>query len=616
MCHIPAVPEVSLDSLTHIVLTALPTSIQGLDKTPNWKWLPQDTSTTNPETGDLKSLEKIIMAIIDSHSNRFSLDVTFQIARRSVPLAPSHDPFHPKEFFYLGRYGQGSSEVSWAGIVIPIECDSPDNKCNETNVNARVMYSMHHVMHNDPRRQLVLGLMCENTKARLWYHSRCRIVCSEEFDVNKDWSQLVCIVLSVVLALLDKLGIDPDMELVPAPHPDTKPSYNITIRNSDTGEATRYRTLDMISNETGKLVSDLHGFYDIFTAVDGGLKGVRAMHLCKYVHRDISTRNILLVSSGPFGRRGVLADLEYVKKIDDPKPPHDVKTGTAGCMATEVGYMKHFRLQEFRRPQASSLDLDDADLLPCDEPKPLPPFRHNQLHDLESIWWVCSSMLLYLAPVGQDSSEQLETFHQVFFNTDSKHEFICDPIVFRESTTHLKEMPSFVGLMERWAALLNRYYEIAYRQQDASEANLERIQIDDEIVERAYDRAQEILERLKQACKSLSTHFVSLEGRSYDGTSTTITEQSANETRMSVTEPRKGGFSTLATKRRRIGPAASHKKGSTGKTPKGLKREAPVESRKKQKGNFSVKAASCEPDSRIELPVRKKARTKHNDKVC
>jgi len=45
------------------------------------------------------------------------------------------------------------------------------------------------------------------------------------------------------------------------------------------------------------------------------------MHLCGYVHRDISVGNILLYEG-----RGLLMDLEYSKQVDQELPVHEPVT--------------------------------------------------------------------------------------------------------------------------------------------------------------------------------------------------------------------------------------------------------------------------------------------------
>ncbi|CAE6528082.1 unnamed protein product [Rhizoctonia solani] len=339
------------------------------------------------------------------------------------------------------------------------------------------------------------------------------------------------------------------------------------------------------------------------------------MHLCKYVHRDISSENILLVaSSEPSGGRGVIMGLEYAKKVDDKSARHGVKMGIAAFMATEVAFMEHFRLKELRVSPVCLPGLpNNAELPSYHSSKPLPPFRYNPLHDLESIWCVCVWIMLYLAPAGRNSAVQLKNHHRVFRNKHSRHDFICHPLDFVQSTTHLEETPSVVQLMKIWAQSLNYYYGESYMQQDASETHLTRIRIDDKTIEAAYNRGNDILERLKQACESLSTHFVTLAECSYDETSTATTQQSTSNTSASGTESSSASSPALMTKRQMVKPVVStarrRKNGPPEETPKGPKRGISAGRTKKQKGKLPAKATSGEPDFWIELPpVRKKAR--------
>jgi serine/threonine-protein kinase RIO1 len=50
------------------------------------------------------------------------------------------------------------------------------------------------------------------------------------------------------------------------------------------------------------------------------MTGLRLMHNAQYVHRDISSGNVLC-----YENRGLISDLEYVKLITDDRK-HDVRT--------------------------------------------------------------------------------------------------------------------------------------------------------------------------------------------------------------------------------------------------------------------------------------------------
>ncbi|KAH7320520.1 hypothetical protein B0J17DRAFT_710812 [Rhizoctonia solani] len=83
----------------------------------------------------------------------------------------------------------------------------------------------------------------------------------------------------------------------------------------------------IVFKEVGIPVHGLRKSTEVFTAIQGGWEGLHAMHLSGYVHRDVSSRNILLVpASSGFDTRGVIMDLEYAKEIEDTSAPHDETT--------------------------------------------------------------------------------------------------------------------------------------------------------------------------------------------------------------------------------------------------------------------------------------------------
>ncbi|KAG9220243.1 hypothetical protein CCMSSC00406_0006308 [Pleurotus cornucopiae] len=131
------------------------------------------------------------------------------------------------------------------------------------------------------------------------------------------------------------------------------------------------------------------------------------------IHRDISTGNILFD-----GANGRLGDLEYVVFYDDePSSFHNVKTvslitlsdiktnymeqGTLQFMAVEVSLGAY---QFEPSDAAEDVFLAKTDVLPPLGPMPVSPFRHNVLHDLESIWWLTMWSIFRYHPdnVGAD----------------------------------------------------------------------------------------------------------------------------------------------------------------------------------------------------------------------
>ncbi|KDN34108.1 hypothetical protein RSAG8_12810, partial [Rhizoctonia solani AG-8 WAC10335] len=293
-------------------------------------------------------------------------------------------------------------------------------------------------------------------------------------------------------------------------------------------------------------------------AIQGGWEGLHAMNLCGYVHRDVSSGNILLVpASGSLGQRGVIMDLEYAKKMDDMSSPHDGGVGTTAFMATEVALMRHHRLVDLRRANIDAhpnrgfrLRLKHRSRLLL-----LPPFRHNPLHDMESIWWLCIWMMFYLVPAGQSVKVQSDNYRQVFYNWYTKREFFDYPLEFYEGTAHLQGLSPFLSILERWSTALGGHYRSSYEQQDASNTLLKSIRIETNTIQASYKQGRAFLQQLVKASRSLSAIFVSVQEPSNAGHSTITTQPLADSLPTTSTEHLAAGPSTKTTKRPREIPS-------------------------------------------------------------
>ncbi|KAF5363864.1 hypothetical protein D9756_001087 [Leucocoprinus leucothites] len=126
------------------------------------------------------------------------------------------------------------------------------------------------------------------------------------------------------------------------------------------------------------------------------------LFLAGWVHRDISTGNIIIVRAGNTFR-GLLSDFEYAKEIDRAdEPKSDPKTGTPFFMPLEIhlGYtIAHLvkgRGVEDRKDRVRAY----LDYRPGRKARPAPPptrqaplkFQHH--HDLESLMWIALWFLI------------------------------------------------------------------------------------------------------------------------------------------------------------------------------------------------------------------------------
>ncbi|KAJ3557294.1 hypothetical protein NM688_g1548 [Phlebia brevispora] len=140
----------------------------------------------------------------------------------------------------------------------------------------------------------------------------------------------------------------------------------------------------------------------IFRALAQITIALQLMHVVGWVHRDVSTGNILLAEDGT----ARLTDLEYARLLGQGD---ECRLGTTKFMAVEVDEQEYLFPQERlpsrdssnqNRPLALSEEASSRDV-PLKSPskehssaeyKP-PDFHYNPLHDLESLWWVAVHFL-------------------------------------------------------------------------------------------------------------------------------------------------------------------------------------------------------------------------------
>ncbi|KAF5341255.1 hypothetical protein D9611_005961 [Ephemerocybe angulata] len=157
----------------------------------------------------------------------------------------------------------------------------------------------------------------------------------------------------------------------------------------------------------GKSIQHFTSRYQAISALRDALTGYRALRAKGILHRDVSSHNILLGSSGAApGRRGVLIDLDMA-----------AWTWDLTRLRAETGLGQ-------RRYQSHSVLYNHL--------LSLPP-RHNHLDDLESFFHVlCNLVLLYEAP-GKISKETEEEFalceaERLVTAGNAKISFMCYPI--------------------------------------------------------------------------------------------------------------------------------------------------------------------------------------------
>ncbi|KAG8712745.1 hypothetical protein FRC09_019505 [Ceratobasidium sp. 395] len=214
-----------------------------------------------------------------------------------------------------------------------------------------------------------------------------------------------------------------------------------------------YRRCQTVSKEIGEPIHCLRSYQDVVTAIRGAAKGLQAIHTAGYVHRDVSSGNIILVPDGDGGgRRGVITDLEYTKEVSNQSDFHGVEIGAYEFTAIEVALSKYLH-----RP-LPFIDLSE----PIVPRAPPPPFRQNQLHDLESLWWICMWIAFRTVGSGErPTARYLANYDMVFRSHEARGCFWAIDGEFACSTTHFSN-PSIIRAMGYWCQQLRQSYAKSY----------------------------------------------------------------------------------------------------------------------------------------------------------
>ncbi|KAJ3559785.1 hypothetical protein NM688_g130 [Phlebia brevispora] len=157
----------------------------------------------------------------------------------------------------------------------------------------------------------------------------------------------------------------------------------------------------IVFKEVGTPLHDVTSLATVYKALGDVTYGLKALHMCGWVHGDISTGNILVCD-----RIARIADFEYATQKDERKQ-HD-RIGTHHFLPVEVrSHWYMFEPDEDRQKlhqhvsplPMPSISLDPSspgneaaekaktDARSSSRVKPL-VFLYNPLHDLESLWWI------------------------------------------------------------------------------------------------------------------------------------------------------------------------------------------------------------------------------------
>ncbi|KXN86767.1 hypothetical protein AN958_09648 [Leucoagaricus sp. SymC.cos] len=149
----------------------------------------------------------------------------------------------------------------------------------------------------------------------------------------------------------------------------------------------------LVYTEVGSALHQLKSFKGVFKALVDITYALAIMYVAGWVHRDISTGNIIVVGSGD-STCGKISDLEYAKVFGSTSPTaRDPKTGTPFYMAFEL-LDNDWLYRKEADPGAIEERINQS--LPVTQllETPWPTVVYNFQYDLESVWWIALWCLL------------------------------------------------------------------------------------------------------------------------------------------------------------------------------------------------------------------------------
>ncbi|KAI0701179.1 hypothetical protein BC835DRAFT_1440239 [Cytidiella melzeri] len=235
----------------------------------------------------------------------------------------------------------------------------------------------------------------------------------------------------------------------------------------------------IVFKETGNTTETITSMKTTLQVSGQALGALAAIHECGWVHRDISSGNILVVDDVV-----KIADLEYARKMNDPLTmSHSERSGTALFMSIEAKSHKY----EFRGPGklrargglsgdfVSSVFSNDKRSIAKQGSRPVqvqnankpPPFQHNPLHDIESLWWLTVYLTLYrTADIAGDTNVRRKAQHDYYSHILIDHDarraafLLEDDFADNNGCLHPILQPIADALERARQFIANRYKEV------------------------------------------------------------------------------------------------------------------------------------------------------------
>ncbi|TRM55267.1 hypothetical protein BD626DRAFT_588952 [Schizophyllum amplum] len=163
----------------------------------------------------------------------------------------------------------------------------------------------------------------------------------------------------------------------------------------------------VVYKEVCKALDKVEDLHEIAKAMLDCLLAVQILFLICWIHRDISSGNLL-----SYKGHGKLGDLEYAKEFNLNVGGHsDPKTGTPFFMAVEIEKRRYLYIPPPSRANALNTEVEEDDVMEDERAATPQLVRHNFQHDLESFFWILVWLILTHIP-NQASRSVANTLFQ------------------------------------------------------------------------------------------------------------------------------------------------------------------------------------------------------------
>ncbi|KAI0671336.1 hypothetical protein C8Q78DRAFT_1078166 [Trametes maxima] len=220
----------------------------------------------------------------------------------------------------------------------------------------------------------------------------------------------------------------------------------------------------VVYKEVCDALHELDDLHKALLALIDCLLAVQILFLISWIHRDISSGNLLFYQG-----HGKLGDLEYAKEFNLAvgKRSSDPKTGTQIFMAVEVqsGYHIHKANQRLTLGEEWTNFVQKFKALRSEG-----GVRHNFQHDLESFFWIMTWLAVTRIKGHYYADVAMELFHSKANQFDNRRQFLVDERVLVDKLQDLRsDLPDLgAGLYLMRGILHDAYVHREARYDDMS----------------------------------------------------------------------------------------------------------------------------------------------------